>query len=272
MQTNILSLIFFFFVVSCQSPQPQETNGTEDLNQENFHIYLLMGQSNMAGRGIVEPIDTISDPRVLMLSENNQWVPARSPLHADKPVAGTGLGLVFGRHMAKANPEITIGLVPCAKGGSSINHWYPDSLHQGTKSYPYRELMTKSKKALSEGTLKGILWHQGESDTKTTEDIAGYPEKFKALIERMSAELNFQEVPIVMGELGEFFTRRIPLAAQLNDTFRQIADQNKCIGLVSARGLQHKGDSVHFDSPSYRELGERYANQMIELQKICSNH
>lgn len=249
--------VFLLLLGSCQS------------KKEDFHIYLLMGQSNMAGRGIVEEIDTITSPRVLMLDTDNRWVAAKAPIHFDKPIAGTGLGLVFGKLMAQSNQQATIGLVPCAKGGSSINNWFPDSLHQGTNSYPYMEMIEKSKIALSEGTLKGILWHQGESDTKSAEDVARYPEKFYAMIDLLKADLNVQDVPIVMGELGDFFADRIPLAAELNGVFRQIADQDDCIELVSAEGLQHKGDSIHFDSQAYRQLGERYAQKMMEVQGRC---
>jgi hypothetical protein len=237
--------------------------------RENFHIYLLMGQSNMAGRGVIEPIDTITDPRVLVLNKDDRWVLAKNPLHFDKPIAGTGLGLTFGKMMAQANDQVTIGLIPCAKGGSSINQWFPDSLHPATNSYPYLEMIEKSKKVLPEGTIKGILWHQGESDTQSAEDIASYAEKFITMISLLKSGLNLQTVPIAMGELGVFFTQNNPLASELNDVFRQLANQSECIELVTAEGLQHKGDTVHFDSDSYRLLGERYAKTMIELQKRC---
>ena len=90
------------------------------------------------------------------------------------------------------------------------------------------------------------------------------------MIDLLKADLKVQDVPLVMGELGEFFTERNPLAAELNGVFRQMSDQDECIELVSAEGLQHKGDTVHFDSQSYRELGERYARKMIEVQGKCS--
>jgi hypothetical protein len=221
MRTYKIYWVFLLLLASCQQHQ--------SLKKEDFHIYLLIGQSNMAGRGTVQKVVTVTHPRVLMLDKNNRWVPAKAPLHFDKPIAGTGLGLVFGKLMAQSNQEATIGLVPCAKGGSSINNWFPDSLHHGTDSYPYREMIDKSKIALSEGTLKGILWHQGESDTKSAEDVANYPEKFNAMVDLLKADLNIPEVPIVMGELGEFFTERIPLAAELNGVFRQMADQSEII-------------------------------------------
>src|SRR5688500_16990950 len=74
-----------------------------------FHVYLLIGQSNMAGRGLIEEVDKVPHPRVLMLNKQNAWVPAVDPLHFDKSVAGVGLGSTFGRVMAEAEPEVTIG-------------------------------------------------------------------------------------------------------------------------------------------------------------------
>ena len=77
--------------------------------KEKFHLYLLIGQSNMAGRGAVEEADKTPHPRVLSFTKQNAWAPAVDPLHFDKPIAGVGLGSAFGRAMAEANPGVTIG-------------------------------------------------------------------------------------------------------------------------------------------------------------------
>ena len=252
---------------SCGTAENQKGGASQ---KENFHIYLLMGQSNMAGRGLVEPIDTIAHTRVLMLDKDNSWVPAKNPIHFDKPIAGTGLGLTFGKLMANENDDITIGLVPCAKGGSSINQWFPDSMHQATNTYPYNEMIAKAKKAMADGTLKGILWHQGEADTKSMSDITGYHNKLNSMLNLLTSDLRLQSVPMVMGEIGYFFAQSRPLVAEMNLLFKQIANQTECLALVSASDLSHKGDSVHFDSKSYRKLGERYASKMLELQSECT--
>lgn len=237
--------------------------------KENFHIYLLMGQSNMAGRGKVEAIDTITHPRVYMLDRDMNWVLARDPIHFDKPIAGTGLGLTFGKEMADRDKDISIGLVPCAKGGSSINQWFQDSLHLGTNTYPYNEMIVKAKKAMSEGVLKGILWHQGEADTESEGSVAAYSEKFYAMINSLKTDLGLELVPMVIGELGHFYYIREPRAEEINSILNQIAVEDTCIGIVGAEGLNHKGDTIHFNAESYRELGSRYAAKMTELQSAC---
>ena len=269
MKINRLVIVILVFLTSCLENNNSDKNETKNDSKENFHIYLLMGQSNMAGRGIIEPEDTLTHPRVFMLDKDTSWVLAKNPIHFDKSVAGTGLGLTFGKIMAEESPDVKIGLVPCAKGGSSINQWFPDSIHQATDSYPYNEMIAKSKKVLLEGSLKGIIWHQGEADTKSAVDISNYQEKFNTMIDLLKSDLGIQSVPIVIGEIGDFFTERRPLAGELNIVFEQMATQNDCMELVEADNLIHKGDSVHFDSNSYRILGKRYATKMNKVQAVC---
>lgn len=237
--------------------------------KKNFHLYLLMGQSNMAGRGEIQSIDTLVHPRVYMLDSGLQWVPAKDPMHFDKPAAGVGLGLTFGKIMADDNPKIKIGLIPTAVGGSSIDAWFTDSLHQQTNTYPYNDMIIRAKKAMKDGRLKGILWHQGESDSGDPGKISGYPEKFHAMMDSLKKDLGIQTVPVVMGEIGYFFYEKSPMAEKLNGVFLKMTSENECIELVSSELLHDKGDKTHFDSDSYHELGKRYAMKMKEIQSLC---
>jgi hypothetical protein len=228
-----------------------------------------MGQSNMAGRGKVESIDTLTHPRVWMLDMDTNWVLARDPIHFDKPITGVGLGFTFGKVMANVNNDIRIGLIPCAIGGSSINQWFHDSIHLETNKYPYNEMIFKAKKAMEVGTLKGILWHQGESDTGSEADVDIYAEKFHAMMDSLKSDLGIASVPMVIGELGNFFYEKQPLAKDLNEVLHQLAGENNCIGIISSDGLVDKGDSTHFNSDSYHALGVRYAIKMLEVQSSC---
>lgn len=262
---SLISLLLF----SCENKSEQETE--QENTKENFHLYLLMGQSNMAGRGLVGAIDTINHPRVYMLDSSMNWVLAKDPMHFDKPVAGVGLGLTFGKIMANSNSDVKIGLIPTAVGGSSIHAWFRDSLHQQTYVYPFNDMVLRAKEALKEGTIKGILWHQGESDTGSEASVSSYSEKFFAMMDSVYKELEIEPVPVVIGEIGHFFYGKAPLAENLNQQLEKIASSQACIGLVSAEGLHHKGDSTHFDSDSYHELGRRYAVEMMKLQSNCQN-
>ncbi|MEO6740875.1 MAG: sialate O-acetylesterase, partial [Chthoniobacteraceae bacterium] len=155
--------------------------------KEKFHLFLLVGQSNMAGRGTVEEQDKTPHPRVLMLNKAGAWVPAIDPLHFDKAAAGVGLGKTFATLYAEANPGITVGLIPCAVGGSPIDSWKPGAFYAGTKSHPRDDAMQRAHLALKSGTLKGILWHQGESDSNT-KLAPSYEAKLHDLVARMRKE------------------------------------------------------------------------------------
>lgn len=85
----------------------------------------------MAGRGAVAPQDRGPRPRVLTLNRAGEWVPAVDPVHFDK--WGAGLGRTFGLQIAAAAPRATVGLIPCAVGGSPIDSWKPGALDEATK-------------------------------------------------------------------------------------------------------------------------------------------
>ena len=88
----------------------------------DYQLFLLIGQSNMAGRGKIEAQDREPIPRVLMLNKELEWVPAVDPVHFDKPdIVGVGIARTFGRVLANANPSATIGLIPAAVGGTSLH-------------------------------------------------------------------------------------------------------------------------------------------------------
>ena len=220
-----------------------------------MQIFLLIGQSNMAGRGAVEAEDKAPHPRVFMLTKELAWVPAVDPMHFDKPtIIGTGLGKTFGAVVSDADPAAVIGLVPAAFGGSALDEWTPGSPH-------YVNAVARAKEALKHGQLAGILWHQGEADSKP-ELAATYAVRFAKLIAHLRADLDAQEVPVIVGETGRFR----PDGAAINAVLAKLPDFVPHCAFVSAEGLADKGDKIHFDSPSFRELGRRYAAAWLTLQ------
>ena len=231
----------------------------------NFHLFLLVGQSNMAGRGIVEDEDKVPHPRVLMLSKNGDWIPAVDPMHFDKPIAGVGLGKTFGMEIAEADPKITVGLIPCAVGGSPIDTWKPDAYYPATKSHPWDDAMRRAKLALKSGVLKGILWHQGESDA--TSDLApAYEAKLGDLVKRLRAGLEAPDIPFVAGQMGQFPDNPWNDARkQVDKAHQELPSRVRHTAFVSSEDLQHKGDKVHFDSASFRNFGKRYAEAFQKL-------
>jgi hypothetical protein len=235
--------------------------------KDKFHLFLLVGQSNMAGRGVVEAQDKEVNPRVLMLSKEGKWVPAVDPMHFDKPSAGVGLGKTFGQIIAEANPGVTIGLIPCAVGGSPIDAWKPGVFYPPTKSHPWDDMVKRVELALPAGTLKGILWHQGESDS-----LPGLAETYAAklsdLVKRLRELVKAPEVPFIAGQMGVFDgVPWKPETILVDKAHRELPKEVPHTAFVTAEGLNHKGDKVHFDSAAYRELGRRYAAAFLKMGK-----
>lgn len=233
---------------------------------ERFDLFLLVGQSNMAGRGKVAEEDQVPHPRVLTFSADEQWVPAIDPLHFDKPsVVGVGLGRTFGIELAERSPNVTIGLIPCAVGGSPIDAWTPGTYYAPTKSHPWDDAIRRAKAAMQHGTLRGIFWHQGESDS-SAELAESYQEKLDDLIHRLRQELNASEVPVIVGQLGQFPERPWNEFRQTVDrAHRELPQRVARTAFVPSDGLVHGGDEVHFDAASYREFGRRFAQAYLSL-------
>lgn len=233
--------------------------------KEKVHLFLLIGQSNMAGRGIVDKEDKTPHPRVVTRNKEGQWAPAVDPIHFDKLAAGVGLGRTFGIEIAEANPGITVGLIPCAVGGSPIDTWKPGVFYAATKSHPWDDAIKRAKLALPAGELKGILWHQGESDANA-KLADGYEAKLHDLIKRLRTELNAPDVPFIAGQLGQFPDSPWDDAKKRVDKAHQdLPARVKQTAFVHSDGLKHKGDKVHFDAASYREFGKRYAAAYRQL-------
>ncbi|WP_164101479.1 sialate O-acetylesterase [Candidatus Laterigemmans baculatus] len=260
----LLSLLLALVLIA--GARAQESNGVDLPAKENLHLFLLIGQSNMAGRGKVSDQDRQPHRRVLMLNQDGQWVPAVDPLHFDKPtIVGVGPGRTFGIEVAEAMPNITVGLIPCAVGGSAIAGWEPGGFDAPTKTHPYDDMLVRAKKALEAGTLKGILWHQGESDA-SDEKSAVYEEKLHALVKRLREEFNAPHVPFIAGQLGQFPERPWNEAKKrVDQVHRELPHKLPNTAFVSAEGLTHKGDQVHFDAASAKELGRRYAEAYLKM-------
>jgi hypothetical protein len=233
--------------------------------KEKFHLFILAGQSNMAGRGVIEEEDKVANPRVLTLTKDGKWVPAVDPIHFDKPGSGVGPGRGFGLAMAKKlGPDVTIGLIPCAHGGSPIASWEPGAKWYQTNGHPYDDAIARANLALKDGVLKGILWHQGESDAGNK--APKYQANLTALIARFRKDLQVADLSVLLGQLGPFRKEANDENSKILDTaLRSVAKEDGNAAFVSAEGLTSNGDFVHFDNKSQRELGRRYAEAYLKL-------
>lgn len=228
---------------------------------KHLQLFLLIGQSNMAGRGPIGPEDKAPHSRVFMLTKELTWVPAVDPLHFDKPeIAGVGPGLSFARALAERDSHVVIGLIPAAFGGTSLDEWKP-----GGKLYI--DAVDRTREALKNGTLAGILWHQGEAD-RAPERAATYIDRFNAMITQLRADLGAPDVPVIVGETGRFHTD----AEEINSVLATLPSHVAHCAFVSSEGLTDRGDGLHFDTASQHELGRRYAAAWLVLMRDAHEH
>ncbi|WP_198171461.1 sialate O-acetylesterase [Mucilaginibacter aquatilis] len=226
-------------------------------------VYLLMGQSNMAGRGVITgTLAQEHNDSVLVLNKDGEWVVAHHPLHYDKPsMAGAGPGLMFGMEMKKAHPGVTIGLVPCAVGGTSIEKWVPGAYDEVTKTHPYDDAVARIEAAMKQGTIKGVIWHQGEANS-SPQKVETYLAQLSELIGRIRKLVKNPDLPFVAGKLGLFNNKFYDFNIEIVKLPQVVSNT----AVVSSDGLDHKGDGLHFNGHSADELGRRYAEKMLELE------
>ncbi len=223
-------------------------------------IFLLMGQSNMAGRGLLEDVEPIRDERIRVF-QDGRWAVAEEPLHHDRPTAGIGLAMSFARTMLDADPDTDIGLVPRAVGSTPLERWMPGAdLYEGA--------MAAACEAAREGTIKAVLWHQGEHDSKSEADASSYLQRFTTMVRTLRERLGTPSLPVILGELGAYLVARpdFPHYHTVNAELRKIPDALLHSAFVNAEGLTDKGDSLHYDARSLRTFGERYAAAYLHLQ------
>lgn len=252
MNQQVLKLLLGVSALLSTQSFGQNDAGSGDAGpKDKLDVYLLIGQSNMSGRGAITPECTDSPVGVFLLNEHDQWVAATHPYNqfssAEQGSAKNklNLGYSFAKQMKAAAPGHSVGLVVNACGGTSIKLWSRNSsLFKGS--------VRRALAAMRTGTLKGILWHQGESD----KDDPEYLPKLKQLVADLRGELRVPEVPFIAGEVHQ-----IPL---INAQIAKLPNEVPKTRVVLAEGLTTQ-DGVHFDTRSLLVLGERYADALKKI-------
>lgn len=272
--------LFYFFVSftlmglaqTSVSPRFREIVNPKKLGKK-VHLYLLAGQSNMAGSSPIEPSDTIPHNRILRFNQNGLWEVAKEPLRVDKNINGMGPGLSFARELVKRDTTIIVGLIPAAVGGTSINLWVPNAFDTKTKLYPYDQAIERARLAMMSGELKGIIWNQGESDSNKNRSI-DYQQKLKVLVERLRKDLGVDSLPFVAGLLSKFKVvkkiqgkRKVNKYAQaVNSAMLELKNEIENYDVVVLKRATDKGDGTHLDTKSARALGKKYAKAILKFK------
>ncbi len=232
--------------------------------KDKLWIFIMAGQSNMAGRGIVQPDDTLSQSNIITINKKNEWIYAKEPLHFYQPeLTGLDCGISFAKYLAEnISNDITIAILPTAVGGSSINYWLNDSVFNGVKLQS--NLVEKIHIANQNGVLKGIIWHQGESDA-TKSNIPFYENNLKELFGIIRNKTGNQNLPIFVGELGTYSVNKETKKnwSIINGIIHKVADQDPNTYVIQTCDLTPNNDNIHFDAVSQRKLGQRYAETFL---------
>lgn len=252
----------------------------------NFHIYLAFGQSNMEGQGAISDADKVVVERFQLFPTvacNSRTL--GSPMNAIPPLfrCDTKLSPVdyFGRTLVEKLPStIKVGVVPVAVGGSKIELFdktgYSTYISSGIPASdqswmipminqyggnPYGRLVQVAKQAQTKGVIKGILLHQGESNTNDND----WPGKVKAIYNNLITDLglNAADVPLLAGEVVG--ADQNGMCAGVNTIIAKLPAALPNSYVISSQGLPHAGDRLHFTAESYRTLGKRYAEKMLTL-------
>lgn len=225
-----------------------------------MHSFLLIGQSNMAGRGDMSQAVPVDTTHIYTL-RNGRWHPMFRPITPDRSFSGVNLAESFAEAYANRY-GVDVGLICCADGGTSLEQWQVGGLL-------YDHAIAQAKLAARTSTIVGVLWHQGESECEPSL-AATYQERFEPILHAFRRDLQIPEVPFLLGELGEFLSdcvlndllKNYP---QVNEQLHAVAAANPYTACVSAKGLTANADQLHFNSASLHAFGLRYFEAFEKL-------
>ncbi|MBE6656085.1 MAG: sialate O-acetylesterase [Ruminococcaceae bacterium] len=227
-----------------------------------MHSILIIGQSNMAGRGFpgeVAPIDTTD----LFVLRNGRWWKMYTPVNPDRVTVGVNLVESFAARY-RDDHGVEVGVIPCADGGTSLDQWAV-----GGVLFDHAVYMTEPAQRTS--TVTAILWHQGESDCYPD----GYPlyeEKFTRILTALREKTGLHDVPVLVGGLGDYLVNYHPEMGvfgnyvYVNEALQNVAKKQPNVGFVSAEGLGANPDNLHFSAKALREFGLRYYEEFLKLE------
>ena len=271
-----IALCAFALMAKAQNPDP------------DFYIFLCFGQSNMEGAARPEAQDLASPgPRFLLMPavdfpatdqhparKMGEWCEAAAPLC--RPNTGLTPADWFGRTLVASLPEnVRIGVIHVAIGGIDIKGFLPDSIQSYVKTAPqwmkgmlaaydnnpYERLVTLAKKAQKDGVIKGILMHQGETNT-------GDP-KWAGMVQQVynnlcgDLQLKPEDVPLYAGNIVQANGEGVCIGCKKQiDELPQTLHTSQ---VISSDGCSNGPDKLHFDAAGYRELGCRYGEAVARF-------
>lgn len=257
-----------------------------ELEPEELQVYLCLGQSNMEGHARIRGGNPLpADNRFMVMQavdcpntgrEKGEWYTATPPLVR----CHTGIGPIdfFGREMIRKLPnEVSVGVINVAIGGCKIELFDKDNYMEYVESSadwlknmvaeydgnPYERLLELAIQAREKGgIIKGILLHQGESNTGDTE----WPMKVKKVYDNLLSDIGLEpnSIPLLAGEVVHADQEGV--CASMNEIIQTLPDIIPNCKVISSAGCKAGPDKLHFSMEGYKLLGERYAETMLTVQ------
>ena len=225
------------------------------------HSILILGQSNMGGRGFSHEVESIHNDKLFVL-RNGRWRAMYVPVNPDRVTSGINLSESFADLYSKDH-NVDVGIIPCADGGSCLDQWQVGGLLFDHACY-MAELASRTT------TIAAVLWHQGESDC-SEERYPFYEEKLTTILDAFRQRLNLYDVPFLLGGLGDYLQHcersdKYKNYVHINHALKQVAQKNLMTGFVCAEGLAANPDNLHFSAEALREFGVRYYNEFLKIE------
>lgn len=254
----ISHFLYFLLLVSSGTVDndPTEQGGKDD----GYDIFLLIGQSNMAGRGYLLDGDEHDMDGVWLLNAEGLPEVAINPLNKYSTIRkeigmqqmGPGYSFATTLHSETGKKIL---LVVNARGGSALSEW-----KKGAAAGFYEQAIERTRLATRHGKLRGILWHQGESDSANPEK---YLEDLSAIVSSLRTDLAAPEVPFVAGEIARWH-QNAPLFNPEINRIRDVIENSACV-LSEGIGQLIDDSDPHFDRNGQLILGRRYAEKILEM-------
>jgi hypothetical protein len=255
----------------------EQEKGISEEHKGKLKLFILSGQSNMSGKGGLAPWTQQTNPNIYMFGNDYRWKLAVEPV--DSPVGqidkvsedegvGSGPSLAFASALLEKYPNMVIGLIPCARSGTSIDEWRRnlsvDSL--------YGSCLKRARIASRMGEISGLLFFQGEQDAL---DPLAYPNamphpenwgsEFKTFVESWRSDLNLPELPVVFAQIGQ---QKMPMDLP---NWKVVQEQQRAVQLpfcemITTDDLELK-DELHFATKSYQIIGERFAAAYLKIME-----
>ena len=226
-----------------------------------IHSILIIGQSNMGGRGFKDEVPPMINDKLYVL-RNGRWRGIYVPVNPDRVTSGINLVESFADLYAKEH-NVDVGIIPCADGGTCLDQWQVGGLLFDHACY-MAELASRTS------TIAAVLWHQGESDC-SEDRYPLYEDKLTVILDAFRKKLDLYDVPFLLGGLGDYLefcerSDKFKNYIYVNEALERVADKNKMTAFVSAKGLGANPDNLHFSSKALREFGVRYYNEFVKIE------